>query len=107
MRYGTGMVISVMLFAGCGPTGAAPVETQMVYVDTADHRVLLMPQQPTTPAVSPVTGKRTLVPGLYCAECRRWYASPPPEVLQRSTAAYRCPRGGHPMRPDGPPPDTE
>lgn len=90
---------------GCGREPVAVVDTsRRVYVDIATQTALMLPIQDKTPAKHPQTGKNTLVPGLYCPQCGRWYPAPPLEVIQRSGTASRCPQGGHPMSPHGPEP---
>lgn len=99
--------LACVVIGGCSQpqTPTAPA-TEMVYIDTATQKVLMLPVQTAIPATHPETGKKTLVPGLYCPECGKWYPAPPTEVLQRSASAYRCPKGGHPMSPNGPRPST-
>ena len=92
------------VFGSCAqPPPPAVSDAAIVYIDTKTQETRLLPRQAQTPAINPQTGERTLVPGLYCKTCAKWYPSPPPEVLQRSTAAYRCPKDGQPMSLEGPP----
>lgn len=47
-----------------------------------------------TPAMNPKTGRRTLMQGLYCSQCRKWYPAPPPEMAERSPRGPACPHDG-------------
>lgn len=91
---------------GCG----GDVERQppaVVFVDRETGRTFSGPARPT-PAVDPATGRATLMPGLFCPQCGRWYAAPPWEQLQRMPGGFRCPRHGAPLEPFGPvPPDAQ
>lgn len=51
----------------------------------------------STPAVNPATGRRTLVQALYCAQCKKWYPSPPPEMAERSPRGPVCAISGGPL----------
>lgn len=53
----------------------------------------------------PRTGKTTLMPGLYCAQCGKWRASPPLAVLQQSESARQCPVHHVPLQCEGPLPN--
>lgn len=98
----TVFVASVVLMVGCSQQQTTLAEvSDRVYFDIAMQQPMTLPVQMEIPAKHPQTGKKTIVPALYCPQCGRWYASPPAEVLQRSAAAYRCPKGGHPMSPNG------
>jgi len=55
----------------------------------------------------PRTGQPTLMPGLYCAQCQKWRASPPVSVLQQNPSASLCPTHRIPMSNDGPPPAAD
>ena len=55
-----------------------------------------------TPALNPATGKKTLVQGLYCAKCNKWYRAPPPEMVERSPRGPSCPVTGDPLSMEGP-----
>ena len=108
MHANVGWVLAaccVICVTGCGHEPVAVVDhTQRVYVDLATQKPLMLPVQDHVPAKHPETGKNTLMPGLYCPQCGRWYASPPTDVVQRTGSASRCPKGGHPMSPHGPAP---
>ncbi len=60
-----------------------------------------------SPAQHPRTGRFTLMPGLYCAKCGQWRASPPLDVLQHNPSARLCPMDKTPMTIDGPRPETK
>ena len=60
-----------------------------------------------SPEKHPRTGRFTLMPGLYCAKCRAWRASPALEVLQQNPSARLCPKDKSPMTIDGPPPEKK
>ena len=90
--------------AGCQSKPAAETTppAHSVYVDTRTGQVVRAEHSVTLPAVNPGTGQRTLMPGLYCAECRKWYPAPPLEVRQRTPNAGQCPRHGTALTADGP-----
>lgn len=60
-----------------------------------------------SPEKHPRTGRFTLMPGLYCAKCRVWRASPSLEVLQQAPSARLCPQDKTLMTIDGPPPEKK
>lgn len=100
---------SLLLLSGCGnaprPTGIA--EEQWVFVDTATRKTFLGQPTAELPAIHPETGKRTLMPGLYCPRCQEWYPAPPLEVRQRNPESLRCPKSGDLMTAEGPVPTAE
>lgn len=101
-------VVAAMLMSGCHQQQQSVANpNEMVYVDIATQTPMTLPVQASIPAAHPKTGKKTLVPGLYCPECGVWYPAPPVEVLQRTASAFHCPKGGHPMSPNGPRPPVE
>ena len=59
-----------------------------------------------SPEIHPRTGQPTLMPGLYCEQCRQWRASPPLEVLQQNASASWCAKHRVPMTSNGPKPQT-
>ncbi|MAG92727.1 MAG: hypothetical protein CMJ48_03100 [Planctomycetaceae bacterium] len=73
----------------------------MVFVCTATGEVIRAEVQPT-PAVNPKTKRATLMPGLYCRKCEKWYPAPPAEVLQRVVNGAACPKTGWPLYAEGP-----
>ena len=54
------------------------------------------------PAVNPKTGRRTLVQGMYCAQCRKWFPAPPPEMAQVTPRGPSCPVDRSALSVDGP-----
>lgn len=107
VRY-CALLMATVFVGGCSDQQQSVTNpNEMVYVDIATQTPLTLPVQSSIPAKHPKTGKKTLVPGLYCPECGCWYAAPPVEVLQRSASAFHCPQGGHPMSPNGPRPPVE
>ncbi len=70
-----GLAAATALSIGGRHTGSAAA---IVYVCTETGQVLSAPPQPV-PAINPATGRRTLVRGVYCAGCNRWYAAPAPD----------------------------
>ena len=101
----------VCILATCGllatwMLGGAEADSRqpMVYVCLETQQVMTAPPQPT-PAINPHTGRRTLMPGMYCSACRAWTAAPPWDVLQRSPQAALCRTHQQPRSFDGPLPD--
>jgi len=92
---------------GCGDTGTAQRERdgKMVYVDRVTAEALVADISDEIPAVHPVTGKNTLMPGLYCAECKKWHPVPPADQINRLPGATRCPITGRPLAIEGPWPE--
>ncbi len=91
--------------AGCADESAV-VEppTEMVFVDVESGSPVTAPPSTDLPALHPETGRRTLMPGLYCPQCRQWHPAPPLEELQRNPEARQCPKCGAAMSADGPAP---
>src|SRR5690606_15223202 len=58
------------------------------------------------PAVHPRTGRKTLMPALYCPRCQKWHPVPPVEQLQRSPRARQCPKTGVALVANGPVPES-
>ncbi len=109
MRASYWIVLVVSAAIGCGgapPPPADPLDGQMVFVDTLTRKTFLRQPTDELPAVHPESGKRTLMPGLYCAKCQAWYPSPPLDVRQREPKSLRCPKTGELMTPHGPPPEN-
>lgn len=97
-----GLGAAVLWGGRAGPQDANdPARQKIVYVCTETGRTL---QGPATavPAVNAETGRRTMMPGLYCEQCRKWHATAPFEVTQRDPASRLCPRHRTPMRTEGP-----
>ncbi len=94
--------------AGCGP--AEPDTTTSdtaVFVDTVTQTAMVLPVTATVPAINPETGKRTLMPGLFCPDCQKWYPVPAPDQINRQPDAARCPKTQTPLIADGPWPGKE
>lgn len=101
------LIALLLLTAGCGGESAAKTPTQRVYFDSESKRAVAADMSPETPAVNPQTGRRTLLPALYCAKCQEWRAAPPLQELQRNPKARLCPKCKGPLVADGPPPTAE
>ncbi len=102
--------MSLLAIAGCGRTEEVPAdgrEGKMVYVDTASKtkEAIVMEIADSFPAENPRTGKRTLMPAMYCPTCGQWHPVPPPDQINRTPNAALCPKSGTPLRIDGPWPD--
>ncbi len=102
------VVLCAAAVAGCGtsepatPTGK---EGKMVYVDTVTKKAQVMEVAEAFPAVQPLTGKRTLMPGMYCPKCSTWHPVPPPDQINRTPRATVCPKTGAALTVDGPWPE--
>jgi len=92
--------------AGCGSQSSSNTgqRTKTVYIDTRSGKTVIAEPSEKLPAVNPNTGKRTLMPALYCPQCDTWYAAPPVEVQQRNPDSRRCPKHGTPLSTEGPVP---
>jgi len=103
------IVVSVLNanLVGCGSsTDVATDEVgETVYVDTETMQAMVGPTVVETPAVNPKTGKRTLMPALYCPTCRRWHPVPPVDQINRVPDATKCGKTGATLTADGPWPD--
>jgi hypothetical protein len=100
-------MIGVVALCGCDREGTdSPVVAEVVYVDQETRQPVVMSGATDAPAVNPATGRRTLMPGLYCPQCKAWHATPPLESLQRNPAARRCPKCQSALTADGPAPPT-
>ncbi|HEY0983358.1 MULTISPECIES: hypothetical protein [unclassified Schlesneria] len=77
---------------------------EFVYVDTKTGEAFLLRAR-ASPEYNPETGEPTLIPGLYCDQCRAWRAVGPLEMLQTSQSRPRCPLHKCPLTQDGPLPD--
>src|SRR5687768_11317754 len=103
-----GCAVLLLSSPGCSDRSETePVAAkQVVYVDLETQQPVVAEASNEAPAVHPETGRRTLMPGLYCAQCERWYPSPPVEELQRNPDARKCRTCGSPLSADGPVPAT-
>jgi hypothetical protein len=101
------LVAVLATFGGCGRHGTDSARSApIVYVDRETQQPVVLTGAVDAPAVNPQTGRRTLMPGLYCPQCQAWHPTPPLEVLQRDPAARRCPECRSPLTSDGPSPLT-
>jgi hypothetical protein len=92
--------------AGCQPEAAPESESDLVvYFDTATKRPVAREESVDIPAMHPRTGKRTLMPAVYCPKCRRWRQAPPIEQMQRDPKSMVCPKDGTALTADGPIPE--
>ena len=110
LRYWCWLVLTAVAFAGCGeaePPSLTGREGKMVYVDTASKKkeALVMEIADSFPAEHPRTGKRTLMPAMYCPKCAKWHPVPPPDQINRTPKATVCPKTGAAMTFDGPWPE--
>lgn len=96
-------IVSAALFGGRADSEDSkdPGRQKVVYVCTETGRVVTAPAGPV-PGINPDTGRATLMPGLYCDKCKKWYASAPFDVAQRNPASRNCPKHRTPMLPNGP-----
>ena len=99
------VAIVALVSVGCGSAPPPdPHANRMVYYDHATKKAIVYNVSRTTPTLHPQTGKPTLVPACYCAQCKLWFPAPPIEVRQRNPKAVICPKG-HALTMDGPWPD--
>jgi hypothetical protein len=100
------LVIATLFASSCSAAvPEARVPAEMVFFDVETKQPVVQPVSAETPAVNAATGRRTLLPGLYCRQCREWRPAPPLEVAQRMPAALRCPQCQAAMTADGPVPE--
>jgi hypothetical protein len=83
--------------------GAAQSSTIVTYVCSETGKVIAAPAQ-QEPAVNPETGRRTLLRGVYCAQCAKWYRAPSPEHSSGNPRELRCRIHDAPMTFEGPAP---
>lgn len=96
-----------LLVVPCGCADDAPrirAPAGVVFVDLETKQPVVAPRTSDVPAPHPETGRRTLMPGLYCERCKAWHAAPPLEELQRNSEARTCSVCGGPQAADGPVP---
>ncbi len=102
------LVVVGLAVIGCGgATSSEPTAKQMVYVDTATMRPLVHDVAATFPAIHPQTGKPTLRPALYCPTCKRWFAAPDIDQVNRIPGAGQCPKDKTPLTAEGPWPEGD
>lgn len=100
--------VLIAAIAGCGSGVPGPTTgNNAVFVDTVTLTAMVLPVSGALPEIHPETGKRTLMPGLFCPECQKWYPVPAPEQINRQPDAARCPRTRTPLIADGPWPGEE
>jgi hypothetical protein len=101
------LLLPGILFASSCSEAApeARVPAEMVFFDVETKQPVVQQVSAEAPAVNAATGRRTLLPGLYCPQCRAWRPAPPLEVAQRTPAALRCPQCQGVMTADGPVPE--
>ncbi len=96
-----------LLYPALAGDRSAPVRDEelqtLVFVCSESGETFVMKAKNTT-EVNPRTGKATLMPGLYCKECKKWRASPPLSVLQQNPSASMCSTHRIPMTTTGPMP---
>ena len=78
---------------------------QIVHVDRETGKAFLVRAR-LSPEVNPETGKRTLIPGMYCEKCKAWKPVGPIELLQTQRSIHKCPTHKIPLLRDGPFPET-
>ena len=89
---------------GCSSEEPVPAAEEM-FVGTESLEVFRIPAQPV-PAINPKTGRATLVQGLYCPECDKWYPAPPLEAVGGNAGAIRCPVHESALSHSGPEPSA-
>jgi hypothetical protein len=109
MRLKNLATLVLVAVCGCGHESAVPERPagQMVYFDLRTRSPVVSAESEMLPAVHPVTGERSLMPGLYCSACGEWHPAPPVEELQRNPRARQCPQCGGAMTADGPWPEAD
>lgn len=99
-----GRMLFPVVFAGWSSPVREEELQQVVYVCRESGESFLL-RAKASPEKHPVTGRFTLMPGLYCQQCRTWRASPSLEVLQQNPSARLCPKDRTQMSLEGPAPD--
>lgn len=91
---------------GCGTSEDAASEEppKMVFVDVKTGETRVLPATAEVPIVNPDTGRRTMMPAMYCETCAKWYPVPPAEQLNRARGAGTCPKHKTPLKAEGPMP---
>ena len=81
----------IQWFARPGTISAAsPNNPEITYLCRETKKVVRGPRQ-TGPVINPATGRATLVPALYCRECKKWRAAPPEAMRERMPTGPLCP----------------
>ncbi|MCA9121231.1 MAG: hypothetical protein H6822_21715 [Planctomycetaceae bacterium] len=101
------LLLPCISIAGCGGSEEATtnVVPRAVYVDTLTMKAMVCDVEGEAPLVNPATGKRTLMPGLYCPKCQRWHPLPPLDQINRTPNATKCSKTGVELVADGPWPE--
>ena len=101
------LIAGRMLYPAFAGDGSSPVRDEelqeIVYVCRESGETFPL-RAKASPEKHPRTGRLTLMPGLYCAKCGVWRASPPLDVLQQDLSARLCPKDRTPMSVAGPAP---
>jgi len=101
-----GAFFTLAMVTGCSESESTPTVERMVYIDTATDEPLVYSIHAEWPVAHPQTGQLTLVPAMHCAQCQKWRALPPMDVVQRSPGARKCPVCGTELVADGPWPES-
>jgi hypothetical protein len=97
-----GLLVGVVLWM-TARDGAAQSSSQVTYVCSETGVVIVGPAQ-QEPAVHPETGRRTLLRGVYCPQCGKWYRAPSSEKVGGNPRELRCSVHNIPMTYEGPAP---
>lgn len=104
-KWGTA-VLAVAVLGGIllwmtARNGEAQSHPDVTYVCSETGKVVVAPAQ-QTPAVNPETGRRTLLRGVYCTQCDKWYTTPVADRAGGNPREVRCRVHDIPMAYDGP-----
>ena len=80
-------------------TGEEPEEITLLNTATGE---VTRSEWIMTPATDPQTGKQTIVQGMYCAKCRKWYPAPPQAMSERMPGGPVCSIDQTRLSVDGP-----
>jgi hypothetical protein len=96
-------LLGYWIFSPSSPEGNASENTResVPYICRETKQVVLAPLAPV-PVVNSQTGRATLFRALYCPDCKKWHAVPPPDVFPGNPLTYPCPKHRHVMTTDGP-----
>ena len=109
------LLTGIVILAGCGWGGYTVYQqtksppTSLIIGEESDEITYLCTETGAvsrgewepTPAKNPKTGRKTLVQGLYCSQCRKWYPAPPPEMAQQTPRGPTCPVDHSALSADG------
>ena len=93
------LLVTVSFF---GSSESVADDAQVPYLCAETNQLVRAPAQPT-PALNPITGRKTLLRALYCPQCGKWQAVPPSDLFHANPLSFRCPKHRCDMTPDGPP----